>query len=72
VILHFGLSVPVLLVIQFASEAKTGFGMKLLLLHVFSGFFSRTTWVSGYQKGETSLDLNEARDHKVLGCSSIS
>ena len=24
--------------------------------------FSRTTWVSRYQKGRTSLDLNEARD----------
>ena len=33
----------------------------------FSGLFSRTTWVSRYQKGETSLDLNEARDYGVLG-----
>jgi len=24
--------------------------------------FSRTTWVSQYQKGKTSLDLNKARD----------
>ena len=30
-----------------------------------------TTWVS-YQKGKTSLDLNEARDGGVLGCSGIS
>jgi len=40
--------------------------------HPFNGLFSRTTWVSWYQKGKTSLDLNEARDYGVLGCSSIS
>ena len=34
--------------------------------------FSRTTWVSQYHKGKTSLDLNEARDDGVLGCSGIS
>jgi len=34
----------------------------LLLLHLFNGLFSRTTWVSQYQKGKTILDLNEARD----------
>jgi len=34
----------------------------LRLLHRFNGFFSRTTWVSWYKKGKTSLDLNEARD----------
>ena len=33
---------------------------------------STTTWVSRYQKGKTSLDLNEARDDGVLGCSGIS
>jgi len=38
-----------------------------LLLHPFSGLFSRTTWVRQYQKGKTSLDLNEARDYGVLG-----
>jgi len=38
----------------------------------FSGLFSGTTWVSRYQKGETSLDLNEAGDDRVLGCSGIS
>jgi len=26
-----------------------------------NGLFSRTTWVSWYQKGKTTLDLNEAR-----------
>jgi len=44
----------------------------LLLLHPFNGLFSRTTWVSQYHKGKTSLDLNEARDDGVLGCSGIS
>ena len=45
-------------------------GLLLLLLpvlHPFNGFFSRTTWVSRYQKGKTSLDLNEARDDGVSG-----
>jgi len=41
--------------------------------HPFNGLFFRTTWVSRYQKGQTSLDLNEAtRDDGVLGCSGIS
>ena len=44
----------------------------LLLLHRFNSLFSRTTWVSWYHKGKTSLDLNEARDDGVLGCSGIS
>ena len=39
--------------------------------HPFNGPLSRTTWVSRYQKGKTSLDLNEARDDGVLGCSGI-
>jgi len=38
-----------------------------LLLHPLIGLFSRTTWVSRYQKGKTSLDLNEARDDGVFG-----
>ena len=37
----------------------------VLLLHQFNGLFSRTTWVSRYQKGKTSLHLNEARDDEV-------
>jgi len=41
-------------------------------LHPFNGLFSRTTWVSQYQKGKTSLYLNEARDYRVLGCTGIS
>jgi len=32
-----------------------------------SGLFSRTTSVSQYQKGKTSLDLNEVRDDGILG-----
>ena len=40
--------------------------------HQFIGLFFRTTWVSRYQKGKTSLDLNEARHDGVLGCSGIS
>jgi len=34
----------------------------LLLLLPFNGLFSRTTWLSWYQKGETSLDSNDERD----------
>ena len=38
----------------------------------FRGLFSRTTWVSRYQEGKTSLDLNKARNDRVLRCSGIS
>ena len=31
-------------------------------LQPFNGLFSRTTWVSRYQKGKTNLDFTEARD----------
>ena len=41
-------------------------------MHPFNGLFSRTTWVSRYQKGKTSLDLDDARDDGVWGCSGIS
>jgi len=37
----------------------------IILLHPFNSLFSRTTWVSRYQKSKTSLDLNEARDDGV-------
>ena len=37
------------------------------LLPPFNGLFSRTTWISWYQKGKTSLDLNEARHDGVFG-----
>jgi len=39
----------------------------LILLHPFNGLFSSRNWVSQYQTGKTSLDLNEARDDWVLG-----
>ena len=42
----------------------------LLLLHPFNSLFSRTTWLSWYQKAKTSLDLNKARDDGR--CSGIS
>jgi len=42
------------------------------LLHLFNGLFSGTTWVSCYQKGTASVDVNEARDDGVLGCNGIS
>jgi len=38
----------------------------------FIGLFSRRAWVSQYQKGKSSLYLNEARDDGVWGCSDIS
>jgi len=41
-------------------------------LHPNNGLYSRTTPVSRYQKGKTSLDLNEARDDGVLGICGIS
>jgi len=44
----------------------------LLLLCLFYSLFSRTTWLSQYQKGKTRLDLNEARDDGVSECSGIS
>jgi len=44
----------------------------LLLPHPFNGLFSRTTWVSQYQKGKTSLALNKARDNGGLECNGIS
>ena len=34
----------------------------LLLLLPFNGLFSRTTWVSRYQKGKSNLDFTGARD----------
>jgi len=43
----------------------------------FNGLFSRTTWVSQYQKGKTNLDFTEARDsewqwHQLGHCKSAS
>jgi len=36
-----------------------------LPLHPVNSLFYRTTWVSWYQKGKTSLDLNDARDDGI-------
>ena len=50
----------------------SGVARRLLLLHPFiDGLFSRTTWVSRFQRGKTSLDFNEASDDGVLGCSAL-
>ena len=38
------------------------FSQDLQLLQPFNGLFSRTTWVSRYQKGKTNLDFTGARD----------
>jgi len=38
--------------------------------HPRNSLFTRTTCVM-YQKSKTSLDLNKARDDRVLGCSGI-
>jgi len=35
--------------------------------HLFNDLFSRTIWVSRYQKGITILGFNKARDDRVLG-----
>ena len=37
----------------------------ILLVNPFNCLFSRTTQVSQFQKGKTSLDLNAARDYAV-------
>jgi len=34
--------------------------------HPYNGLFPRIKWVNQYQKDETILDFNEARDEKVL------
>ena len=52
--------------------SKSGLLLLQIPLHPFNGLFSRTTLVSRYRKGKTSLDLNEARDGGVLACSGIS
>ena len=44
----------------------------VLLLLLFNCPFSRTTWVSQYRECKTSMNLNEARDDGVMGCSGIS
>jgi len=49
-----------------AENAMTEMDTKCIHLHdLFNGLFSRTTWVSQYQKGKTILDFTEARNHWV-------
>ena len=43
--------------------------LQLLLLQSFNGLFSRTTWVSRYQKGRTNLDFTGARTVSGSGIS---
>jgi len=68
-------------VIHWHCSAATGYLLLILWMTSFAhnrpgtttnGLFSRTTWVSRYQKGKTSLDLNKARDYGVFGCRGIS
>ena len=40
----------------------TDLGCEYTILQPFNGLFSRTTWVSRYQKGKTNLDFTGARD----------
>jgi len=42
--------------------ARSGPATSRRLLLPFNGLFSRTTWVSRYQKDKTNLDFTEARD----------
>ena len=44
------------------SNCTVNIKQQQLLLHQIKDLFSRTTWSSWYQKGKTSLDLNEARN----------
>ena len=48
---------------QFAQILQVSVNSVLLpLLLPFNGLFSRTTWVSRYQKGKNNLDFTGARD----------
>ena len=47
-------------------SVTSSFCISSILWHPFNGLSSRTTLVSRYQKGKTSLDLNEARDYENL------
>jgi len=55
------------LVLYSQSSMLCVFSNTLFKLRQFNGLFSGTTWVSRYEKGKTSLDINEARDDGVLG-----
>jgi len=49
-------------IVLFCSKPPQQSQLLLPPLHPFNGLFSRTTWVSRYQKGKMSLDLTDARD----------
>ena len=56
--------------IRWCDVATTILPLLLLLLHPFNSLYSSfATWVSRYQKDKTNMDLNEAREDRVLGCS---
>ena len=59
--------IPVLLIPRVLFWNKCRKKLLLLLLHPFNGLFFTLTWVSQYQNGKTSLDLNETRDDGVFG-----
>jgi len=59
-------------VIRFSIDYYDPSTTTTILLHPFNGLFSRTTWVSRYQKGKTSLGLNEICDDVVWDGSNIS
>ena len=39
----------------------------LVLLNLFDGLFSRTTWVNRYRENNNNVDLNKARGDGALG-----
>ena len=39
--------------------------------HLLNGLFSKTTWVSWYQQGKTTLDVNEEQMMRFLDGSGI-
>ena len=69
--LHMAQLMPLPLTVMCFSEIQIGFTFLVpahlgspgqLLLLPFNGLFSRTTWVSRYQKGKSDLDFTGARD----------
>ena len=66
--LHMFQLMPLPLTVSCFSKIQIGFTFLVpahlgtTLLQPFNGLFSRTTWVSRYQKGKTNLDFTGARD----------
>ena len=46
-----------------ADAAAAATATAINILQPFNGLFSRTTWVTRYQEGEASQNLNETRDY---------